>query len=316
MAGLVLFAYVVVIVIAVGVVWVVSQRAGRVFAFRPGGDALGVAVRFAKRRFLVAGAATAVVLLAGFIGAATFPAALGLPLAVAPGLAGAAGLALYAATPPPKHPVGEDGTRAASLEPRRSWSFAPWRVLSLLAVLFGATFVLLLVTSVTSSPDEAGRYREVTFSDATFVSSSGPYPGWFYALPLIATLVLLLAAALLAARRIAVTPSLPGAGLDRQDRSWRIASTRVVTTLVAACVSLQFGGVAVFGGNAIHNAAFHPGVSTATQITGDLLFVLGIAALVASIVWFTLAVLRAFGLPHAVAHHAATAHIATGRVSP
>jgi len=316
MAGPALMAYAGLIVLAVVVAWLVARRARGARAFRHGSEVLSTAVRSAKRRFIVAAGFTAVILLAGFVTTIALPSALGLPLAVAPSVAGAAGLLLYAITPPPVSSVAERDVRVASLAPRRAWSFVSRRALTGLAVLLVATCVLLILTGITSSPDDAGRSRAITFADDAFMSSATPYPGWFYAVPLLVALVCLAVAALLALRRIAITPSLPGPGLERQDRAWRVASTRVVVDLVVASLTLQLGGVAVFAGNAIHNAAFNPGVPLVTQMVGDALFIIGIAALVASVVWFTLAALRAFGLPHTVASDVATqstTHEATGR---
>ncbi|WP_188043212.1 hypothetical protein [Changpingibacter yushuensis] len=316
MTGLALMAYAVLIVVAVVVVWMLTQRARRTHAFRQGNEALCAAVRSAKRRFFVAVGFTAVLLLVGFVTTLAFPAALGLPLAVTPSVAGVAGLLLYAAMPPPADSAAEGGVRVASLAPRHAWSFMSRRALVGLIALFAGTFVLLVVTGVTSSPDDAGRYRAITFWGDTFMSSATPYPGWFYAIPLLIALGLLALAAVLVLRRIATTPSLPGAGLEREDRAWRVVSTRVVTNLVSAAATLQLGGVAVFAGIAIRNAASQPGVPLALQAVGNALFVIGIAALAASIVWFTLAALRAFGLPHAVAFDVATqgdVREATGR---
>lgn len=277
---------------------------------------LSAAVRSAKRRFVVAVGFTAVLLLAAFVTTIALPTTLGLPLAVAPSVAGAAGLLLYTVTPPAVGSVSEGDVRVASLARRRVWSFASRRALTGLAALLVATCVLLIVTGITSRPDGAGRYRAITFADDAFMSSATPYPGWFYAVPLLVVLACLAVAALLALRRIATTPSFPGLGLERQDRAWRVASTRVVVDLVAASLTLQLGGVAVFAGNAIHNAAFNPGVPLVKQVVGDALFIIGIAALVASVVWFPLAALRAFGLPYTVAADVATqstTHGATGR---
>jgi hypothetical protein len=277
---------------------------------------LTAAVRSAKRRFVVAAGFTAVLLLAAFVTTVALPATLGLPLAVAPSVAGTAGLLLYTVTPPPLGSVTEWDVRVASLAPRRAWSFVSRRALTGLAALLVTTSALLIVTGITSSPDDAGRYRAITFEDDTFMSSATPYPGWFYAIPLLVALACLMVVALLALRRISITPSLPGSGLERQDRAWRVASVRVVVDLVAASLTLQLGGIAVFAGTTIHNAASTPGVLLVTQMVGDALFIIGIAALAASVVWFALAALRAFGLPHTVAADVATQSTtqeATGR---
>ena len=112
--------------------------------------------------------------------------------------------------------------------------------------------------------------------------------------------------ALLALRRIAVTPSLPGPGLERQDRAWRVESTRIVINVLTASLALQLGGVAVFAGDAIRNAAITPEEPFDMHTFGVALLVIGIVALAFSVIWFTLAAVRAFELPHTVAAEVAT----------
>lgn len=305
MTGLVLFVYAGSVVAAVILVRTLNRRERRVFVLWQGCEALSRAVRSARRRFVVAIGFTALLLFAGFVAALAFPRLLGMPVAIAPAIAGAGGLLLYAVTPPASSSMEGNSVRVASLELRHAWSFASRRSLVGLAALFGSVLVLLLVTGLTSSPDDAGRYRAITFMSDSFISSAMPYPGWFYAIPLITATILLAVTALLALRRIASVPSLPGPGLERQDRVWRIASTRILTTIIAAIMSLQLGGIAVFAGSTAHNAAFQPGVPLIAQATADTLFMIGIVALGASLVWFTLATLRAFELPQTVAHDAA-----------
>lgn len=306
MAGPALMAYAGLTVLVVVVAWSLAQRARGSHAYQQGSEVLSTAVRSAQRRFIVAAGFTAGLLLVGFVTTLALPSALGLPLAVAPSVAGAAGLLLYAATSPAVESVTEGEVRVASLAPRHAWSFASERAMTGLAALLVATTALLIVTGITSSPDDAGRYRAITFANGAFMSSASPYPGWFYATPLLVALACLAVVTSLALHRIAITPSLPGRGLERQDRAWRVASTRVVVDLVAAALSLQLGGIAVFAGNAIHTAAFSPGSPPVMQMVGAALLIIGIAALAASLVWFTLAALRAFGLPHTVASDVAT----------
>lgn len=301
MAGTALVVYAGLIALATAAAWVWSRRSRSGPTLRLESEPLTRAVRSARRRFFASLGLTSAVMAIGFAGSLVFPATLGLPLVIAPAAAGAAGLLLYALTPPASAEGFPSEVRVAALEPRHTWSFAPARTLAGLAVLFGAVLVLLVCAAVASSPDEAGRYRAITLTGDGIRSSATPYPGWFYALPLIAVIVLLAVAVLVALRRIATTPSLPGAGLERHDRAWRAASTRIVTSLAAAAVTLQAGGAAVIGGNAIRIAASQPSVPAAAQIIGAGLLLTGLAVLCASAVAYTLAVLRIFSLPGAIA---------------
>lgn len=306
MVGLVMVAYAGLAVLVVVVAWSATRRARGDARFRQGCELLRGAVRAARRRAFVAVGLAALVLAAGaFVGTAV-PSMLGLPLAVAPGLAGAAGLLLHAAIAPPQDQGAQGHRRAASLEPRGAGSFVSKRSLTGLAALLSGTLALLVITGATSSPDDAGRYRAISFAGEGFMSSATPYPGWFYAVPLMVTTLLLGIAALLALRRIATTPSLPGTGLERPDRIWREASAKVVVGLALATAGLQAGGTALFAGSALTRAADHPEVALLVQSAGGALFLVGLALLAASLVWLTLAALRAFGLPGTVAHEVAT----------
>ena len=294
--GIALFVYAAPVIVLVVLIWVVARRAPQTSRTAQHSVALTHAVRAAQTRAIVAIGFTAVLLFVGFAVATAFPSLLGVPVAVAPALAGTGGLLLYAFTPPAADPSGVTHAHAASLTPRRGWTFTPRKTLVGLFGLVAATFALFVVTGVTSSTDDAGRHRAMTFVGDGFMSSASPYPGWFYAIPLMVATAGLVVAALLALRRLASTPSLPGPGLEQEDTVWRVESTRVLTTLLGAMMALQFGGVGVIAGNTARNAASHPDVSGVVSAAADAILVVGFVALVASLVCFTLAVLRAFGL--------------------
>lgn len=140
-----------------------------------------------------------------------------------------------------------------------------------------------------------------------FSTTASPYPGWYYALPLILALVLLAVATWLALARVARTPSLPGAGLAAHDRAWRVVSIRVLVSLVAATVTMQLGGVLVIAGTSVNSVAggvVATGVATdgsrGLQLVAIAAVIGGLLALGASVVWCVLAVLRGLGLRHSV----------------
>lgn len=257
-------------------------------------------MRAARRRSVVAVGFALVLLFAGFVVALAVPEWLGLTAAIAPAVAGAGGLALYAATPPPQD--REVQTRySASLQPRGPWNIASRTALASLGVGFLLLLGLLTFTGVTSTVDDRGLYRAITFTTGAYSSTSTPYPGWFYAVPLMVVTVLLVAAVWVALWRIATTASLPGAGLEDVDRLWRVKSAQIIVGIAFAAISLQLGAVAALAGATMGNAQFQPGVPVGWQVVATCLFVLGIVAMLVSIASLTLAVVRAFTLPgHAV----------------
>lgn len=282
------------IVIAVVAAWAWSRRSlGRPRTL-PATSVLGASLRSAKRRALAALAAVVLVMLLGAGLTMARPQDLGLPLAVAPGAAGAVGLLVHAAIPPPSSSTPAE--RVASLEPRGAWTFVPARTLSALLGILGVSLALLVLSGVTSSGDEQGRRRMFSIAVGEVSASASPYPGWFYAAPLIVVTVVLALACLLALQRISTTASLPGPGLERFDRAWRVVAARIISTLVAATMSLQSGGVALFAGSSMLSvSASVP--STTAAAGGIMLCALGLLALVASVVGYALAALRGASLP-------------------
>lgn len=254
------------------------------------------AMRAARRRSLLAIGFAVTLMLVGVFLAQQIPEWRGISAAVAPAVGGSGGLLLYAATPPLLERAADNSQQSATLEPRQPWTFVSRKMLALLLASTSVLLVLLAFTGLTSSADDSGQYRAISFATGAMSSTAGPYPGWFYALPLMASTVVLTASTLLALRRIAVTPSLPGTGLEHEDRHWRSTSTRVITGLAVGAMTAQLGGVALVAGNAMGNAYFL-GTPIMWQVVADGLFVLGLLASVGSVISVALAASRAFALP-------------------
>lgn len=315
MAGTILFAFAALVIVAVAVVWMLGRLPGRsggeslsvsgsrfygpgrlCTAAAPVSEALRTAVRTATRRLLAAVGLAALILVAAFVVAAQYPRLLGIPLAVAPALAGAAGLLLYAVPPSPRDPDVPGTMRTASLDPRGPLSFTTrWRLGGLVTIFVG-TLVLLVATGVTASDDDFGLSRQIAFGDATYSSAAGPYPGWFYAVPLIAVTLLLGVSTFIALLRIATPPSLPGPQLELEDHAWRSVVTRIVMLLSGSTALMQTGGIALFAASAVRNAGVHSGLSPLAGPISIGLLVVGLGTLVASLVGFTLTALRALDL--------------------
>ncbi|MPV49233.1 hypothetical protein GCG21_04285 [Pseudactinotalea sp. HY160] len=288
--------YGVVAVLMVVVIWAEARRQEPV---RVDGRVL-IALRAARRRSRASIGLALVLLSAGIATALLVPEWLGIGAALAPAVAGVGGLVLYAATPPPQHDY-EPTRYAASLSPRTPWNVAPSAALVALGVAFLLQFVLLVFAGATSSADEQGRFRAITFSSDSNSSTATPYPGWFYTAPLLVATVLLALAIWIALRRVATTASLPGEGLEDRDTMWRLRSAQIIVGLASAVTGLQLGGTALMTGTAISNALLQPGVPIGWQVLATGLTVLGFVSLLLSIVTLTLAALRAFALPTWVA---------------
>lgn len=198
----------------------------------------------------VAAAATAVLVLA-------FDSAhqgwMGLPLALMPGLSASAGLLVIALAPRPRGAVGP--TRSASLQRRGIWSIGERRDYlrpALAAVVAAAVFV---ITGLTGSPDSIGMPRAFSVQTHDGMNTASPYPGWYYAGPLLAVTALLLVTALLAIRRIAALPALQPAD-EGADRAWRRAAASAVSFDVTAGLLLYLAGVLLVAGSAIRSASW------------------------------------------------------------
>lgn len=177
----------------------------------------------------------------------------GLPLALTAGSAASAGLLLYSALPPSRMPAAARST--AALTPRKPWSFGKRRTFLLPLTVVAAYAAFLLATGLTSSPDEQGRFRSIEIATENFSAAAGPYPGWYYGIPLILVTVALAGSTYLALRRISSSPSLPDPLMAALDRAWRETSTRVVVRLATGALLGYFGGTAVVAGQAMINVA-------------------------------------------------------------
>lgn len=211
-------------------------------------------LRQVRRRGLWAVTATVIVL--GLLVTSAFSTD-GIGLAVSPALAGTAGLLTYSL-------MGVRGrtteiTRTASLHARTWYDHLPGRTVTLwlLCLLLGVGS--LVAFGATSSRDSLGRYSSYqnVLTDgigSEITTSAGPYPGWFYGVPMLVATLILIAATWFALWRTASAPALPEAGLELADQTWRTESSQVLLQLSAGTILLQTAGSLWFGGLAIGNA--------------------------------------------------------------
>ncbi|MFJ2031810.1 hypothetical protein [Streptosporangium sp. NPDC087985] len=192
------------------------------------------------------------------------------------------------AAKPPGGPI-----RGAALETRKIRHYLPRFSASLAAALSMITIGLLAVTVSTASADDMGRPGRSLVAhnpDGTVSQSTGPWPGWFYAWPILAALVGALLLSALVMHRI-VRRGRPGLDPAARavDEAQRAHSARVVTAAYGLCVALPLGGIALTAAAAVNNSAYLPGWTViAAPILG------GVALLSAgSAIWYLAELLSA-----------------------
>ncbi|MGI5489275.1 hypothetical protein [Microtetraspora malaysiensis] len=183
--------------------------------------------------------------------------------------------------PRPHGPV-----RGASLEIRRARDYLPAFSAPLAAVLSLIAVALLTVTSVTAAADDLGRPGRtlaLTSADGTMRSAVGPWPGWFYAWPMLAVLAAAFLLSALVVHRV-VQRGRPGldAAARAVDDAQRAHSARVVTAAYGLCVALPLAGVAVVTAGALFRQSDLAGWAGPAGFAA-----LGVALIaVASAVWY------------------------------
>ncbi|MFI5798877.1 hypothetical protein [Streptomyces sp. NPDC051677] len=117
-------------------------------------------------------------------------------------------------------PAPLEAVRTAVLAPRRVRDHVPPRMAPLLVLQTACIVVLLTIGVAAASPDKAGRTgRTLAVTCSTVTRHLGPWPGLYYAAPVLVSLTLGTAACVWSLRRIAHRP---GDNQQRHDRSWAI----------------------------------------------------------------------------------------------
>ncbi|WP_152210010.1 hypothetical protein [Bifidobacterium cebidarum] len=209
-------------------------------------------ISVARHRALVALLAGAVVLVAGLVLNDVFSRNMALIAALTPGLAASAVMAVIA-LPFPDVPTRQGGgVRVASLQSREPWTYAKRYVLMQPLLTAGLLIAYLGFTIATASPDDYGLMRNIALTGPNGESqgSAGPYPGAYYAVPLIVVTCVLVVLACLALWRIAHAPSSPDPRYGEEDKAWRVLLTRFTVFLSAGSMLTYAVGVLVVAGTA------------------------------------------------------------------
>jgi hypothetical protein len=173
---------------------------------------------------------------------------LGLGAAIAPGVGGIVACLVISAAPLPRAPH-PSGVRQADLVPRLASSFGPRWGFVLPLVSAAVLIIFLIATAALSSTDDQGLSRQIGQRTPAGYETAGPYPGWFYVVPVLVVTVLLSLSALAALRRIAVARSLGIPALGEFDRAIRGALTRFVMLLSSSVIVFYIGAVALMAGS-------------------------------------------------------------------
>jgi hypothetical protein len=185
--------------------------------------------------------------------------------------------------------------RHADLSPRRAWDYARvWPAYVALAL----PVVVLPVLALLGDAD--GRSITHRYGDQAS-STSSPYPGWFYAVPLLVAAVVLAAVTDLAMRRVARAPRPSDSGLRDADEAVRALAVRLIVGISVAAalatvgVALTGAGIptlnvaggidASIGGTDASIAPYAP-----LQAVAIIELVLGVAALAAGVAFLGVAV--------------------------
>ncbi|MBD5786730.1 hypothetical protein IF650_11130 [Cellulosimicrobium terreum] len=202
----------------------------------------------------------------------------GLALGLVPAAAGlsfVAAVALAEVT----WPAPDGARRSASLVPRTVRDVAPARLRRWSWVSTAVVVLVTLVGGLTAQPDG----RSVGFLDtaAGVGGASGPYPGWFYGLPLLVACLLVLGASEVCLRLVVARAAVAGV-----DATWDLALRRLSSHRLLRGVQLTVGltgaGMLVTGGQAAHNVATNAASNGASAGFGPGI---GITAIVVGIAW-------------------------------
>lgn len=229
-------------------------------------------------------------------------------LACAPCLAITMGLLAYAIYP--VKDLGGMARQSASLTPRR-WSNSLTRgATGGWIVAVAALISVTIGFGLTSSVDELGRHRAYTAYDSTgrVLGTASPYPGWFYTVPVVVTVLVLALVTWFALRQTSSAPSLPGVGLEHADARWRRDSADIILRLSAGALFLQSGALSWFGFNAIQNVRSTSEFNGGRILSGTFFDGLGssvagptaLALTIAGIAYLFSAFFRAISLPSRV----------------
>jgi TRAP-type C4-dicarboxylate transport system permease small subunit len=166
--------------------------------------------------------------------------------------------------------------RRASLDTRRVRDYLPRRLTILVAIATAILTMSMIGATLAGSTDDLGRAgRSLTVAcPSGVIGSRGPWPGWFYAAPLLAMVGLGVAAALVALldiTRRSRLDDLRSWSVDEDhlnaapDDELRRRSARNVLAALGVAVTIPLSGVATLGADALAGTDCLPALGRAAQ---------------------------------------------------
>ncbi|MGJ9403420.1 hypothetical protein [Arthrobacter sp. KK5.5] len=212
----------------------------------------------------------------------------GLPFFLAAMAGALAGLPVIALVPSPRWPQARGGVVVADLTPRGSTSFGRGRTFALPLAAACLLVVGLAVAGLGSVAGEDGQHRFLrsvviplvdgipVIGEGVTVQTTGPFPGWFYGVPLMVGTLVLVVGVWWVLRRAARAARPADEALFGVDTALRVVQTRFVVSASTSVLLFQVAVVSLMAGLALRSS--HGPILALLLIGGA--FVAGLAALV------------------------------------
>jgi len=270
---------IVIAVLLAGGLWVIVRRAVGASAHRtPEGGMTSTASRAdvalvyqsearASQAALAAGCGVAVLMWAW---GTWWTQGYGLPISLAGSVGAVVGLVAYAVIPRKLWNSDPGAGAVADLTPRRPTSFARHWVFVLPAVAAIILALGLLLTGLYSATDENGLHR--VFQRRNLVgwgvkngqvvdiqynlTSTGPFPGWYYGVPVMICTALMILAVYWSLSRTAAAPRPPSPELFHADTVLRGMRTTFVMAASSSALTFQIAGLSAITGNVLRSAHY------------------------------------------------------------
>jgi hypothetical protein len=222
-------------------------------------------VRAALVAFFAGCAATAAMIWVG----SSWVQGYGLTYALAAEVGAIIGLIVYTLCPRDSWGQLQVQQRVAELIPRRATSFARRWVFNLPLVISVAFMLGLVVTGLYSVTDEHGLHRlyqsrslsgwgveggEIIDAQYT-LSLQGPFPGWYYGIPLIVVSVALVLTVYWSLRRVATMARPVSPVLFDADTTLRSLQTAFIMAASSAVLTFQLAGLLAVSGNVLRRSS-------------------------------------------------------------
>ena len=222
---------------------------------------------------------------------------------ITPILAASAAIAFFALVPATPFREGA-GARSADLSPRTPWSFGPRWIFALPAV--AAATLIVVSVGVGLAADADGRTISHAYDRGG--NSAGPFPGFFYGVPVLAAIAVLACVAVIALVRIASAARPSDETLREADAAVRLLAIRVVMKSATSALAVTLGIILLLAGSSTQKVAggltgFAGSVDVSIPPDGALVALgmielgLGVIALVAGVAFLLWAVSDAVRKP-------------------